>query len=56
MRDKTPQQQAIVAEKDRNASVNRNNTNLGISPSVLVSDAAIFMKLGWESTGNFDCF
>lgn len=56
MRNKTPQQQAIVAAKDRNSVVVRNRSNVNFAPSVLIHSVAIFMKLGWESTGNFDGF
>lgn len=56
MRDKTPQQQAIVAAKDRNSSIIKNYSSSNILNSILIYPVAIFMKLGWERTGNFDGF
>lgn len=56
MRDKTPQQQAIVAAWDKNSSIIRISSSSNISHPILVHPVAIFMKLGWESTGNFDGF
>lgn len=56
MRNKTPQQQAIVAARDKNTSMIRNTSNGNIVSPVLVYTTAIFMKLGWDCTGNFDAF
>ncbi|MBE5991338.1 MAG: hypothetical protein E7247_02945 [Paenibacillaceae bacterium] len=56
MRGKTPQQQAIVAAKDKNSTIMRKNSNYTTVSSVLIHPISIFMKLGWDSKGNFDGF
>lgn len=56
MRNKTPQQQAIVSVRDRATVVERNNEKCSSRERTVKYSVAMFMKLGLDATGEFDGF